>query len=298
MKRTLLAVLTLTSAIAAFAQEKPADPSQRIVAVVNSETITKAKLDALYNRLPAQMRAQYDKTGGKMAFLDNYVAKRLLVQEAMKTNLEERPHVKAALEAARESALFDQYVRDVIAADIVTDAAMKAYYQANASRFATPEAVKARHIVVLFQGKTKEQAQAKINAALNEIRGNLRGKTPDAAVNVFRQVAEKYSEDSTREQGGELGWFNKGVMDANFEAVAFQLQPGLVSGVVETAFGYHVILAEGRRPPGTTPFDQVRNDIREILLSEKMGEVMTAVQKTTAELRRASKVAIFRENID
>jgi peptidyl-prolyl cis-trans isomerase C len=297
MKRTLL-VITLILASAVSAQQKPADPGQAIVAVVNGETITRAKLDALYSKLTAQMRAQYDRVGGKRAFLDNYVGKRLLVQEAIKSNFDDRTNVKAAIEAARESALFDSYVRDVIAAEIVTDADMRKHYESNAATYHTAETMKARHIIVLFKDKTREQAFEKITAALNEIRAGLKGKSPELTSSVFQQAAAKYSEDGTRTQGGDLGWLKKGANDARFEAAAAKLKVGEVSEPVESSFGLHLILIEGRRPASTAPFDSVRDDIRQTLMNEKMAEVMTAVQRITGELRRASKVAIYSENID
>ena len=121
MNRIALVLIALLAAAAATAQQPaPADGSQKIVATINGEKITRAKLDALYSNIPAPTRAQYEQAGGKKVFLDNYVAKRLLVQEAMKKSFDERPEVKLAMDAARESALFDRYVRDVVASSIVS----------------------------------------------------------------------------------------------------------------------------------------------------------------------------------
>jgi peptidyl-prolyl cis-trans isomerase C len=296
MNRILMLALTLAVAAIAAAQQ-PADPAQTVVAVINGETIARAKLDTLYNRLSPQMRAQYEQSGGKRAFLDNYVAKRLLVQEAMKANIEQQPQVKAALEAARESVLFDQYVREVIGSEIVTEADIKKYYTDRPRDFVTPEQIKARHIVVLFQGRTKEQALDKIKQAMTEIRA-VGPASPEVPIGRFAQAAEKYSEDGTKTQGGDLGWFAAGTMDAKFEDVAFRLKPGTMSGIVETQFGYHLILLEAKREAGTQSFEEVRTAIRETLLNEKMAAVMTAVQRVTGELRRASKVSIYQENLD
>ena len=56
------------------------------------------------------MRTNYDQNGGKGAFLENYIRKRLMLQEAFKTGFDKKPEVVATLESARESALFDRYV--------------------------------------------------------------------------------------------------------------------------------------------------------------------------------------------
>src|SRR5205085_4252894 len=84
-----LAQQAAQSAAPAIMAAKPS--SAKIVATINGENITQEKLDALYARLGAQMRDQYDKNGGKQAFLENYLRKRLMVQEALKVGFDKRP---------------------------------------------------------------------------------------------------------------------------------------------------------------------------------------------------------------
>ena len=66
----------------------------------------------------------------------------------------------------------------------------------------------------------------------------------------FAQLARQYSEDESAQSGGDLGWFGKGAMVPAFEAVAFGLDSGQVSGPVLTQFGYHIIKCEGKRIKG------------------------------------------------
>src|SRR5687768_12322192 len=140
MNRIAIAALILGISTSALAQQPAAAPAEpKIVAVINGETITKAKLDAMYASMSTQMRAQYDKAGGKMAFLDNYIAKRLLIQEALKTGFDKRPEVQSVLEQARESALFDRYVKDQVGSQLVTEAEIQKFYDDNLPNFATPE---------------------------------------------------------------------------------------------------------------------------------------------------------------
>ncbi len=288
-----------------------ADDAKKAVAVVNGETITVEKLNRMYNNLSTQMRVNYDANGGKGAFLDNYIRKRLLIQEAFKSGFNRQPEIVAAVEAAQESALFDRYVRDVVAAPIVTENDLKTYYDAHPADFETPEKVHVRHIVVAISDvgpapRTKERALDQIQKIATELRAadiaSAQGK-PDPATLVklrlthFADAARKYSEDSSAENGGDLGWITKGQTDTNFENAAWSMKPGTVSGIVLSKFGYHLILVEGRQAPGVEPFEAVKAGLREYLVTQKAADVVTTVSRLTNELRSRSRISVFPENI-
>ena len=305
----LFAVVAATAS--AQTQSAPAapDPGSKIVAVVNGETITAAKLDQLWTRAGAQMRQQYEKTGGKVGFLDNYLRKRLLVQEAIKNGFDKRPDVQADMQAAAEGALFDRYVRDVVAAPFVTDKDIRNYYDNHLSEFEQPEMVKVRHIVVVPNGagpnpKTKGDALDEIQKIAGELRAGMMvppGTDQNVArrlrTNVFAQAAQKYSEDASAPSGGDLGWNARGSLDPTFEQAAFEMPVGVQSGIIETRFGYHIIFVEDRKPAGTAPFEQVKQNIREALLAQRVADVMQSVATLTNELQSKSKVALYPENV-
>ena len=309
MRRIFLPALALILALPIVAQQ--VDPLKKPVAVVNGETITAEKLDQLYDRIGTQMRDRYEKAGGKAAFLDNYVKKRLLVQHALKSGFDKRPDVQADVEAAKEATLFDRYVRDVVAADIANDAAIRKFYDEHPDQFVTPERIHVRHIVITVadsgpHAKTKEQALDIAKGVLtqtHELMGNSRqvADTNAAAqlrVNQFAQLARKYSEDDASSQsGGDLGWLAKGQLDPDFEAAAWGLPIGVPSGIVQTKFGYHIIFVEGREKAGTEDFDHAKSSIREYLMNEHSADVMTTVSRLTNELRASGRVAVYPENI-
>jgi EpsD family peptidyl-prolyl cis-trans isomerase len=324
IKRILIPLLLVASA--AFAQQPApsqtaaaspsaaaaaADDSKRAVAVVNGETITIEKLNRMYANLNTQMRTNYDQNGGKGAFLENYIRKRLLLQEAFKTGFDKKPDVVATVDSARESALFDRYVRDVVAAGIVTDKDIHDYYTQHPEDFATLEKVHVRHIVIAVTNagpapKTDAQALEEISKIASDLRASdvasAMGKPDEATMSKLRiahfaDAAKKYSQDGSAESGGDLGWMSKGQLDPAFEAAAWGLKPGVVSGIVHTKFGYHLILVEGKEPAGIEPFDAVKNGVREYLMTQKATDVVNAVARLTNELKSNSRISVFPENI-
>ncbi|HWW60766.1 MAG TPA: peptidylprolyl isomerase [Thermoanaerobaculia bacterium] len=304
-------MLVFVAALAAAplgAQQQPAPAAaptegKQIVAVVNGEVITQAKLDSLWERLGAQMRKQYEATGGKQGFLENYLRKRLLIQEAIKSGFDKRADVQLEVEAAKESTIFDLYVRDVVSQQYVTDDAVKAYYTEHKAEFSTPERVKVRHIVVTPQNNLKEAAREKIEKAATELYPFRASPNPDPQVAAqifvsrFAQAAQKYSEDATATQGGDLGWVERGMLDKTFEEAAFNLKKGMMSGIIETKFGYHLIYVEDHKSPGTESLDSARADIREFLMAQNAAKVMEDVNRELAQLRMNSKITVYPENI-
>jgi len=302
MKRSLTIALFALALPLAAQEQKP-------VAVVNGETITAEKLDQLYNHLSAPMRSRYEMAGGKGAFLENYLRKRLLVQEAIKSGFDKNPDVQVEVEAAKEGALFDRYVRDVVAASVITEAEMKKYYDEHPADFATPERVHARHIVVMGNGagpnpKSDEDALAKVKAIAEELHkkfAEVKASDPAVASHIrlsyFGEAARKYSEDATSQAGGDLGWVVHGQLDPDFEGAAFKLDPGFPSGIVKTRFGYHLIMVEGKEAAGTEPFEKAKPAVREWLMTQHAEDVMQVMTKLTNDLRGSSKITLYPENI-
>lgn len=318
MTRNSLTALLFAAALPLVAQQPAAAPAasaaapanasaidpDAAVATINGEVVTRRKLDQLWERASTRMRAEYEKNGGgKLGFLENYIKKRLVLQEAMKKNFQEQPHVKAELEAAQESALFDFYVREVIAGAMVTEAVMREFYEANQEQFMLPPRAKVRHILIKGQGRTPEDARAAIGRIMQELlphqiaatRGEKGAK--EILQHRFSEAARKYSEDTTAPDGGDLGWIELDRLDGKFAEVVASIQLGIMSGIVETKFGQHLILVEGREEHRLEPFENARLAIREFIMGQEQKRVMEEVARLSNDLRRTSKVALFPENI-
>jgi peptidyl-prolyl cis-trans isomerase SurA len=123
-----------------------------------------------------------------------------------------------------------------------SEAEMREFWEANrAQQPKRPAAVSFRQIVIVPKPDSAAKARA-LQLAESLVVALRRGAN-------FADVAKQYSADSaSRSQGGELGWFRRGMMVKEFEDVAFRLRPGDISPVVETQFGYHIIQVERARP--------------------------------------------------
>ncbi|HVT43184.1 MAG TPA: peptidylprolyl isomerase [Thermoanaerobaculia bacterium] len=295
---TLLAILMMLP-LAARAQQpaSAATPPAKIAANVNGEVITVAELDRLYDGLSPEMRENYDRAGGKAQFLDYLIRKKLVLQEAIKAGFDRRPDVQESLRTARESVLFDRYIRDVVAASIVTEADIRKYYEDNKVDFSRPPMIKVRHIIATPQdgpvtnstgskAKTPDEAMEKIKSLAAALQTGAK----------FADLAQQYSEDGVAMSGGDLGWVEPGRMVPEFERAAFALRKGELSGLVETQHGYHLIWVEDRRDGGIAPYDDVRGAIREELLAEKAQNILSAVNLLSQELRAQSTVMVHTEN--
>ena len=123
-----------------------------------------------------------------------------------------------------------------------SDAEMREFWEANrAQQPKRPAAISFRQIVIVPKPDSAASAHA-LQLAESLLAALRQGAS-------FPEVAKRYSADSaSREQGGELGWFRRGVMVKEFEDVAFHLRPGAISEVVRTEFGFHIIQVERAQP--------------------------------------------------
>ncbi|HEY0020098.1 MAG TPA: peptidylprolyl isomerase [Longimicrobium sp.] len=124
----------------------------------------------------------------------------------------------------------------------VTDAEIRAFFEANRARFGQrPASVSFQQVLV--RPVASDSARA---AALRTVGEMLKELNEGAE---FEVLARRYGMDGTKDRGGDLGWFRQGQMVREFDRVVFGMRPGQTSGVVETEFGFHVIKLEKVRGP-------------------------------------------------
>lgn len=151
-------------------------------------------------------------------------------------------------------------------------------YDERAAEFDKPERVRARHILIRSTG-TDADAKKAARERIEAIRARIAGGEDFAA------VAREVSEDSSAANGGDLGEFARGAMVRAFEDAAFALEPGVLSEVVESPFGFHLIQVDEKLPAETVSFQEAREQIaRDLLVHD---EAARAVRQRGQELSAA-----------
>lgn len=300
MKRTLLALALAAVAVPLFASD-----SFKLIARVNGREITNADLDAQWERVPAKLQAEYLKNGGKAAFLDNYISKQLMVMDAVASGFAKQIGVPDELDAAGESALFDRYVREVVAAPIVTEGEMQKVYAENRAQFTAPEQARLSTIRVLKNANNPDAAKETLSNVVVEVfsaRTTLASQVAadqllDALAVKFGEIAQRVSDDPSAAKGGDLGWVALHTLDPRIANAARAMKPGAISGILESKDAYQVVLLHEYRPAGIEPYETAQDTIREYLMARNSRKVMQAVKEKTAQLRAAGKVEVFAENL-
>ncbi len=151
---------------------------------------------------------------------------------------------------------------DLSVADLAKDihpseADLKKYYTDHLADYGTEETRHASHILIAVGKDADDKTVAAARAKAEDILKKLHNGAS------FADLAKKYSEDpGSASQGGDLGYFGRGVMDPAFEKAVFALSPGQVSGIVRSAFGFHIIKLLDIKPGKTKSFEQVHDQIQ------------------------------------
>ena len=136
------------------------------------------------------------------------------------------------------------------------------YYNTNIQQFQTPEQVRASHILLKTDGKDEAAVRKQAEDVLKQ------AKAPGAD---FAALAKKYSEDDgSKANGGDLDYFGKGRMVPEFEQAAFAMQPGQISDLVKSQFGFHIIKVVDKKAAGTRTLDEARAQIQETLAAQRV----------------------------
>ena len=259
MKYTVLLILLITLSGCGGSKDKGV-----LARIDKKDAITLSGFNERISKLPERYQEAINKN--KKEFLDEVIVDMLLYNEALRKKLDRDTDVKKVIKEAEKKILIARLLNEEIEEKIiVTEEDITAYYNANKEEFATPEVLRASHILVEREAEAKD-----ILVGLSNKRN-------------FEDLARARSIDPTSKIGGDIGYFTRHQLVPEFEEICFNMQVGEISDIVKTKFGYHIIKLTERKPPRVKELAQVRDSIEATLkrLKKKIlfNEFVTALKE-------------------
>jgi len=166
-----------------------------------------------------------------------------------------------------------------------TDDEAKAFYAKNLDKFKEAESLRASHILIRVDPGADADTKAKARATIDSVLEKAK------AGQDFGALAKEFSQDTgTAPQGGDLNYFSRGRMVPAFNDAAFALQPGQLSGVVTTQYGYHIIKVTDRKAERVVPFEETAARIKQFLEQQKKQDRQKAFVE---ELKTKAKIEVL-----
>jgi len=169
----------------------------------------------------------------------------------------------------------------------VSEDELKAKYMQNIQDYQVPNRFHAEHILFMTVGKTDaevDEIKKKAEDVLKQVKKGAK----------FDELAKKYSEDpGSKDKGGDLGWLVQGQTVPEFEKAAFSLQPGQVSDLVKTQYGFHIIKVLEKETPHTKPLEEVKLPLLTQLRLNKVQEEENKISdQIDAAIRKSNKTPL------
>jgi peptidyl-prolyl cis-trans isomerase C len=307
----LIAGILAVAGAAPCQQAAPSpDELNPVVMKINGEPVFAAEISLVMNTMVRQLEqhgSEVEMDQVLQAATDRVIEQKLLAQEARRFGLspdeervaqtmaaaDQRAGGREALTATlaaggsspdqledlfREIELGRAFINHQIRPTIqVSDDDVTEFYNSNPEIFVRDEQVRARHIVFTVDEWTDSRAELQARQRAEQARARA------LAGEDFAALARELSEGPSAPNGGDLGYFSRTTMAPPVAEAAFALDPGEISDVVKSSFGYHVIRVEDHRSSGPIPFDEARDQARTALTAQKTAETVGTLLKTLYE---------------
>lgn len=276
-----------------------AEVVERIVAKVNGEIITLSELNLevqqTIERLgpaPTPEEEAKRKSDLQKQILDRMIDNKLVMQVAeerglkvpsrffdewkknvmdqMKITTEEDFVRQVALQGTSVDALKKQFEEGLLMQEVrrmevdskvsVSEPEIQERYRQHIRDYTEPAKIRLREIVLKFDPAAEVEEGHKIQQILQEIKQGA----------DFAELARMHSESSSRDAGGDLGFFNKGELTEQLDDAAFALEPGQVSDVIRTESAFYLIKIEEKTEEKVKPLEEVRSEVADAIFQEKM----------------------------
>jgi parvulin-like peptidyl-prolyl isomerase len=268
-----------------------AGPNDPVLGQAGDYVIKKSDVDRMLAYYPAETRKQLRENPGEMQTLVQRVLEiKILADVARKEKFDRNPQVKKQLDYVADDFLSREYLAKVVMpAATLTEADLKEYYARNRQSLSVPEQVRARHILFKVDPAASQDEK---NKTLDRARDVLKRLQ---AGEDFAGLAAAHSDDrESGAKGGDLGYFTAGRMVPEFEDAAFYTNPGEISDIVETKYGFHIIKVEDLIEARERSFEEMKDYIKEKLHRQL---VMFKVQKFIRQATEDAGMQIFSDTI-
>ena len=285
LRRMILSVLTLFFICLcgygpAFCGQKSEKAKSAVICQAGDWKLTFGDLERIASYYPPKQRALILQDPKKLMTLARRLTQaKVLSDMAYAEGLQNRPDIREQLKLNEQDRLALVYVQEKVIKGLkVPDEDVRLYYRSHKNAFRVPAQIKVRHILLrVRRDADKKVVQQTRKRALDILKKARSGKN-------FALLAEAFSEDpGSRERGGELGWVVRSELDRAFARAAFAAKKGQIVGPVRSAYGFHILEVEDRRPARQLPYKAVADRIRKKLMSQlrenKVHEFIKAAMK-------------------
>ncbi len=237
-------------------------PKGKVVIEIGDVKIYEQDIKEEIDNLPEQLKHVVNTKDGKKEFLESIVKREIIFLEAKKEGVESDPKILKDIEKIKKRLVVDTFLKKKILTDIKVDEKdLKAFYEKIKKDIAEPEKVHSKHILV----KDKKLA--------DELYEKLK-KDPSK----FEDFAREYSVDSSSKQGGDIGAHEKGTLVPEYESALEKLKnPGDISPVTKSQFGYHIIKLVGKEAAKVPTFEEVKEELKEAFIRENQKKIFDSL---------------------
>lgn len=297
--RNLIGMFILLAAMgtACTVSASAAEVVERILAVVNDEIITEQDLQIVMAPVLAQYSTSYtgaeyeEKTKeARQEFLNKVIEDKLILSEAKRKQVvikdpevdemmaemrNKFPSREAFLRAIEDQGLTEKKLwnrlhdqlmaQKLVGYEVrskvsVSPGDVSEYYKTHPNQFVQGDRVHLQHILIRLSTHSEEEAKALADSLLAKVQ---EGKP-------FEELAKSYSEGAEAQDGGEMGWVEKGQLMGEIDEKVFSLQTGQVTELIRSNLGYHLFKVLERKQFSMRPIADVRGQIQDILFKEKL----------------------------
>lgn len=237
------------------------------IATLGAVQVDRDELMLQLQALPPEAR---DQLRGNRTGLDQWLRSRLaekaLVEQARAQGWQDKPELKRAFQAAQERILVQSYLASVSRApdDYPAQADLQAAYERAKPQLAQPAQYRVSQIFLPAALGDGDAVSAARKQAADLVK---RAQAPKAD---FAALAQNYSrDDTTRAEGGDIGFVPLAQLTPEMRPVVEQMKAGEVAAPVQSVAGFHILKLTDLRPASVTPFDQVKEELRAALRTQR-----------------------------